>query len=468
MSELQPSNTTVGDLCTAALQESGRLGIGQTAQAEDVNKAWARLQWMLQEWERKRWLVYQLVTYSIIATGATSYTFGPGGQINTNLVAAWQLTGLEPIAVGTGYVVGDSVVLDEAPASSVPASPLQVAVSAVDGSGGVESVVVGAATGWVSFLTNPNPGDLVTLDGVQFTFTVGATAGTDVHIGATVADTIGTELLGAVNAEAAETGSPLALAFYGAGAGPGGTYRFNIAALAGGEDLNEFTLSATGTATVSAGTLEGGSDASYVGPLPVSWTQSQTSGLGFNLTLGYATWDTTAGIPLASGTARPAKLESAFLRQLNTAPPNQIDYPLDILQSMEDYNKIALKTLQSFPGAIFLDPGWPLATLYCYPVPQAALYAIYATVRQQLPVSFPSLATPLNLPFEYYSAIMLNLALRLRQTFTIPSFPGDMLPGLAKNSLSVLRGANTAIARLGMPAQLTRPGIYNIFSDRNY
>ena len=161
-------------------------------------------------------------------------------------------------------------------------------------------------------------------------------------------------------------------------------------------------------------------------------------------------------------------MESAFLRQIQIASPNQVDYPMRILQSMEDYNRIALKSLQSFPGAVFLDPGWPLAQCYFYPVPQASIYSINVSVMEQLPASFATLATALNLPFEYYSAIMYNLALRLRGPFQIPSYPGDQLPALAKNSLNVLRGANTAIAALGMPAQLTRPGIYNIFSDRNY
>ena len=465
MSELQPSNTTVGDLCNAALQESGRLGIGQTAMAEDVNKAWARLQWMLQGWERKRWLVYQLATYSITATGAESYTFGPGGQINTNLVATWAVTSLAPTTAGTGYVVGDSLVLDEAPASSTPADPLQVVVTALDGTG-VSTVLVGAAAGYVSFLTNANPGETVTINGVVFTFIVGATSGTDVHIGASVALTIGTELLAAVEAEALTNDDLSDLAF-GEGAGLVGAWKLNVYALTAGEAGNDYTLAAS-VGTVSAATLEGGSDAEYQGPLPVSWTQSSTSGRGLNCVLSYAEWEQGAGVVNPSGSVRPAKLESAFLRQLVPAAPNQIDYPLQILQSMEDYNRIELKSLESFSGCAFLDPGYPLGTLYAWPVAQSGLYAIYATVRQQLPTSFATLATAVNLPFEYYQAIVSNLAMILRGTFQIPSFPGDPLPGQAKGSLSCLRGSNTAIGRLSMPTALTRPGIYNIFSDRSY
>ena len=74
MSQLDPTKTTVGDICTAALKECGAIGVGQTPLAEDINDAWARLQWMIQQWERKRYLVYHLVTLSVVSTGAQTYT----------------------------------------------------------------------------------------------------------------------------------------------------------------------------------------------------------------------------------------------------------------------------------------------------------------------------------------------------------------------------------------------------------
>ncbi len=146
-----------------------------------------------------------------------------------------------------------------------------------------------------------------------------------------------------------------------------------------------------------------------------------------------------------------------------------MDYWLDILQSHEDYDKIALKTMQSFPGAVFLDSAWPLGNLFAYPVPQSGIYSINVTVRESLPFQFATLATAMNLPFEYYSAIVYNLAIRCRPLFQIPTYPGDPLPGLAQNSLNVLRGPNTQIARLVMPKQVMGKGPgYNIFSDTMY
>ncbi len=361
MSELDPFNTTIGDLCTAALQDCGRLGVGQTAQSEDMNKAWARCQWMLQGWERKRWLVYHLVTYSFVADGNESFTVGPGGQVNTNTVAAWQLDSLAPVAGvtigaigGFNYAVNDTITLTANPPSGTPTTALVVTVTAVDGSGVVTAV------------------------------------------------------------------------------------------------------------DITSGGI-------YPGPLPSVWTQASTSGVGSNATFGYATWSLSAStVTQTTQSVRPGKLESAFLRQIQNPAGNQVDYPLTILQSMEDYNNIALKSMQSFPCFAFLDSAWPLANFFAWPVPQSGIYSINFSLIEQLPVQFLTLATAVNLPFEYYEAIVSNLALIMRIPFSIPSFPGDMLPARAKASLATVRGPNTQIARLKMPAEVMRDGLYNIFSDRTY
>src|SRR5208337_994298 len=84
MVQTNPAGTTVHDICRAALKECGAIGVGQTPLAEDITDAQTRLQWMLQQWERKRWLVYHLVDFSIVSTGQVSYSIGPGGNIDTN------------------------------------------------------------------------------------------------------------------------------------------------------------------------------------------------------------------------------------------------------------------------------------------------------------------------------------------------------------------------------------------------
>lgn len=269
MSQIDPSNTTAGDIASAALRECGAWGVGQTPLASDIEDAQARLQWMLQEWERKRWFVWHLVDYSVVSTGAESYTIGPGGDINTN--SLW-----DPMA------------------------------------------------------------------------------------------------------------------------------------------------------------------GSFVPPV--------------------------AGVV----TARPNRIESSFLRQLTLSQPNQIDYPMTLIYSREDYNKIALKQLQSFPGYVFFDSSWPVGRLFPWPVPQPNIYELHVSIKEQLPAVFATLATPFSIPFEYYNAMMTNLAIRLRPKYGIVPQQGDHLAGMARNSLNTLKLSNYQISRLQIPGDLVRPQLYNIFSDRMY
>lgn len=162
--------------------------------------------------------------------------------------------------------------------------------------------------------------------------------------------------------------------------------------------------------------------------------------------------------------ARPDRLESAFFRQVNIQPL-QPDYPLQILESREDYNRITLKTLQAFPQYIFYDAAYPTGVVYPWPVPQANLYEVHITVKEQLS-QFTSLAQTINLPPEYYAAIFYNLCVRLRPAYQME--PDQTLIALAKDSLNVLREANAQIPRLQMPDDLVRRGVYDIFSDRPY
>ncbi len=259
--DLDPEETSMGDLCEAALFECGAFGQGQQPNSSDINKAWARCQWMLQQWERKRWLCYHLVNIGVVSTGAQYYSVGPGGDFETG-----------------------------------------------------------------------------------------------------------------------------------------------------------------------------------------------------------------------AGSVAPRKIESAFVRQLQQpgiqsqgAPPNNVDYTLEILQSREDYDKITLKTLQAGPGeAVFLDSDWPLAWLYIWPIPMANIYEVHITIREQLPTRLPTLNSTFVLPYEYYAGILYNLALRLRGLYQVATFPGDPLPGLARDALATIRGPNTQIAKLRMPPTIRRRGLYNIFSDRPY
>ena len=166
---------------------------------------------------------------------------------------------------------------------------------------------------------------------------------------------------------------------------------------------------------------------------------------------------------------RPDRLESGcFFRQLVQSSPNQVDYPLELLESFEDYNRIALKALSTFPSYVFYDPAYPVGKLYFWPIPQANLYLMNVLVKATLIdiITASGLTTVLDstLPNEYFKAIYESLAEILRSAYRLPPDPG--LSGRAKESREVLRDAAAAIARLRMPDDLIRPGVYNPYSDQ--
>ncbi len=75
--------TTPADIIRLVLKDTGVIGVGQTASAEDTNDCFDTLNTMVAEWASKRWLLYHLLDLSIVSTGAISYTVGPGGDIDT-------------------------------------------------------------------------------------------------------------------------------------------------------------------------------------------------------------------------------------------------------------------------------------------------------------------------------------------------------------------------------------------------
>lgn len=181
-------------------------------------------------------------------------------------------------------------------------------------------------------------------------------------------------------------------------------------------------------------------------------------------------WTATGATAYTIGTGgdisatRPDRIETAFFRQNVGVPGNQVDYPLILLQSYEDYSRIALKGMQSFPEYIFYDSGYPLGSIYIWPIPTSQ-YEIHVLIKDTLQ-SFANLTDAFELPPEYEEAIRLNLAVRLRVTYQLPA--DSTLVQLAKVALNTIKNANTQVPSLQMPNDLVRGQIYNIFSDSSY
>lgn len=70
------------DLITLCLKTAGVIGVGQTADATDVNDCFIILNSMLGQWNRQRFIVYHLVDTAFQSTGAEYYTVGTGGDFD--------------------------------------------------------------------------------------------------------------------------------------------------------------------------------------------------------------------------------------------------------------------------------------------------------------------------------------------------------------------------------------------------
>lgn len=162
---------------------------------------------------------------------------------------------------------------------------------------------------------------------------------------------------------------------------------------------------------------------------------------------------------------RPDRLESGFLRQLVQSGLD-VDTPIQIIPSAEEYDRLSLKELTSFSLYAFLDSSWPLGRIYIYPWPNASQYQLFFRLKNVLPIvtSFTDLST---IPDHYISAIKFNLARRMRQAYGKGITPDTELNNLARNSLDVVKSSNIQIPELVMPKVLTMlSSTYNILSDQ--
>lgn len=167
----------------------------------------------------------------------------------------------------------------------------------------------------------------------------------------------------------------------------------------------------------------------------------------------------------------PDRLEYAFLRQVSGSgqPPinggsEPFDWPLDVIDAYEDYAAIRLKNLGTFSAAVFYDPGFPLARLLPWPIPQATIYELHILVKQTL-ARFINLEQSIVFPPQYEAAMEWCLARRLRAAFQLPA---DMtINELAAQAKNTIRKANVQVPTLRMPRELQRPGdqAYNYRSD---
>jgi hypothetical protein len=79
-----PPPTTVGTFLTDALVTAGVVGIDESIEADVLNKALRISNRMISQWQHERYMVFQLVDYGVVSTGANYYPVGLGQVFNIN------------------------------------------------------------------------------------------------------------------------------------------------------------------------------------------------------------------------------------------------------------------------------------------------------------------------------------------------------------------------------------------------
>jgi hypothetical protein len=189
-----------------------------------------------------------------------------------------------------------------------------------------------------------------------------------------------------------------------------------------------------------------GSQTYTLGPSTIAWDVGETF--------------TQSGLTSDMST-RMNRIEKAFVR-INAGSTNQTDVPLRIIPTYEDWSLIPVKTIAAgFPQAVFLDTGFPEATLYVWPAPSSQ-YEIHLLLLNPL-IRIADVSVDINLPDEYQDAIFWNLCKRLLNSYRKPKDPE--IDQQANAALNTVKNANFQLPILQLPAELTRGWDYNIYSD---
>lgn len=153
---------------------------------------------------------------------------------------------------------------------------------------------------------------------------------------------------------------------------------------------------------------------------------------------------------------RPDRIEDGFYTY------NSIDYELEVIEDRERWDAIPNKAVTStLPEYLFYDSGFPLGTLYLYPLLTSSL-TVKLNTWQTLQ-AFNALADNLMLPPGYQRAIENNLAMEL-----LPYYPNAMAAQLvspiAKESKAAIKRLNAPVSILRMDPALVGGGRSNILT----
>src|SRR6266568_4197567 len=98
--------STARDFVVLAMKEAGVTGVGQTPLSEDINDCFTLLTRMLNLWQKKRWLIPNLIDVSAPGNGQVSNLIGPGQYYNSLRPDKIQAAYFKQLNSGGGFSSG--------------------------------------------------------------------------------------------------------------------------------------------------------------------------------------------------------------------------------------------------------------------------------------------------------------------------------------------------------------------------
>ena len=175
-------------------------------------------------------------------------------------------------------------------------------------------------------------------------------------------------------------------------------------------------------------------------------------------------------------TPRPRAFRAGYFVQ-NTQSGVSVSLPLSPVFSYEDYARITVKPLATFPEAFFYDNQnnttvsgaippvvTSLGNLFIWPIPDAT-YTIHMICESDL--GWPNtLDSVFTMPEEYAEAVHYNLALRICSMYQVDPKPST--GGLAKVALNTIKMNNTQIPEMQMPPGLRQGKAFSLWNPDGF
>lgn len=155
-------------------------------------------------------------------------------------------------------------------------------------------------------------------------------------------------------------------------------------------------------------------------------------------------------------TPLPSRIDSAVWRN------NGVDIPIGVMQSLQEYEMINVKTLNGTPQVICYQRSYPLGTVYVWPQPSVG--EIRLVVRDAMPI-YTSLTNDMAFPDEYALAIRFSLAELMAISFGKSA--SQVVIKYAADARRVMKRVNTSVLGMWMPFGVPPTDRYDIYADRN-